>query len=149
MAYPRRFIAGVAIALVGLVTPALAEITIIRAEITGGRLVISGRTEVGNQEVRLDQTSHLTISSPNGPFLFEVSYLPPDCVVSIVTDDDRIDDVLIGNCSLPGAQGAAGPRGARTAGPQGPAGPGGTKVMPAVPGPGWWDLQAKLARPDL
>ncbi len=114
MAYPRRFIAGVAIALVGLVTPALAEITIIRAEITGGRLVISGRTEVGNQEVRLDQTSHLTISRPNGPFLFEVSYLPPDCVVSIVTDDDRIDDVLIGNCSLPGAQGAAGP-----AGPQG------------------------------
>ena len=123
MARFKRFVGGTVVALAVLATPALADITISQAEITGGRLMISGRLSDGNQVVRIDNTDHRTQSGNTGFFHFRLPYLPPSCMVSIVSELDRFDDVVIGNCGPRGEIGPAGPQG--DAGPAGAAGAGG------------------------
>src|SRR5687768_8853985 len=118
MTRARRIGLGLLFLLAGT-APSLAEIDLEEAAITGGQLVIAGRTAVPNQEVRITGTLFRMRSDETGAFRFEVAYLPPDCTVDLAAGADRLNDAIIGNCGPRGADGAAGP-----AGPQGPAGVG-------------------------
>src|SRR5688572_8497642 len=99
--------------------PSLADIDLDEAAITGGQLVVAGRTAVPKQEVRITGTVFRMRSDEAGAFRFEVAYLPPDCTIDLAAGADRLNDAIVGNCGPRGADGAAGPPG-----PPGPAGVG-------------------------
>ncbi|MGV8841300.1 MAG: collagen-like protein, partial [Bauldia sp.] len=109
---------------------ALAEISINQAAITGGQLVIAGRTDVATPTVAIDGTEFTTAVDSRGTFRFAVSYRPPTCIVDIVAGAERLEGVLIASCGPVGPAGPAGEAGAKggegVAGIQGPQG---------VPGP--------------
>ena len=111
------------ITLAGL-TPAAAQIKVGDAEITGGKLVISGSTAKPDQSVMLDD-NFKTTSDRRGRFTFRLDYLPSSCISTVKSGQDS-ERVVIGRCGPAGAQGQkgdAGPAGA--AGPIGAAGPAG------------------------
>ena len=81
---------------------ALADITINQAAITGGQLVIAGRTETAEQTVTIDGTEFTATADARGIFRFEVSYLPPTCIVDIVAGTERRDGVIVASCGPQG-----------------------------------------------
>ena len=87
---------------------ALAEISINQAAITGGQLVIAGRTDVANQTVAIAGTDFTAAVDSRGTFRFEVSYLPPTCIVDLVAGAERRDGVVIASCGPVGPAGDAG-----------------------------------------
>src|SRR4051812_13748728 len=143
--------ASALIAVVAAATPALAEIEIIGARITGGDLWIVGRSDHPASQVTLDDLFTET-SDSRGRFQFRIVYHPARCIVTLkVASDTR--DVVIANCGqagpagprgdsgapgsagLPGAPGPAGPVGELgQPGPRGPAGPPGPRGEPGARG---------------
>jgi hypothetical protein len=89
-------------------TAEAADINIATAEITGGKLVISGTTATANMRLRLDgrvDAASNVLSNTAKAFKFSVAYVPSDCVVSLQKLSSRAtvdtsEDVVIGNCAV-------------------------------------------------
>lgn len=137
--------------------PTRADIRIGEAQIAGGLLVITGRTDSPNVRVVLDD-AHEMIADAQGRFAFRIVYHPPTCIGTLKAGTDT-RRALVANCApagkgapgpkgdagapgsrgdvgSPGAegrQGAAGPKG--DTGSVGPLGPQGARGEPGVEGP--------------
>jgi hypothetical protein len=108
--------------------PADAAIRVNDARITGGELVIAGRTEAGNATVTFDEQYSVT-SDARGRFAFHLIYRPPSCTGTLKSGSEA-RRVVIANCGPMGPPGPRGERGAQgpqgvagVVGPAGPAGP--------------------------
>ena len=84
------------VVLVGLLTPAAAEITIARARYAGGVLVVAGETSRPNQRVSLDRR-FTTRNGRNKEFRFRVAYRPRDCIATIRAGAD-VRPAVVANC---------------------------------------------------
>jgi hypothetical protein len=67
-------------------------------EITGGKLVISGRTAKPNQVVVLVNSGDKTASFPTRKFSFSVSYLPETCKIDLKVETEEVKDLLVSGC---------------------------------------------------
>lgn len=84
-----------------------ATLRISDATVTGGRLIISGKTDLGGRTVVLDGQFETTAEA-DGSFTFRLSnYLPSTCIVRLEADD-AARTAVVANC---GARGVT-PRGA-------------------------------------
>ncbi len=105
------------LALSGGVQAAQA-LTIDRATIENGRLIVEGTTRQRNKVVKLDG-KYLTKSNRRGMYAFSVLYHPDDCLVTVKRHRNELKAV-VANCGPQGDQGPRGLRGFR--GEQGPQG---------------------------
>ena len=127
--------------LVAASGPALAEIQIRDARISGGAVVIQGRSAAAKQVVTADGDRASVTTGADRRFTLELNYFPANCTVSLKAGEET-RDVVIAMCGPkgePGPAGSAGPAGPAgpkgepgAAGPQGPAGP---KGEPGATGP--------------
>src|SRR5829696_3901889 len=91
-------------------TPAVADIIVDQAMITGGELRVTGRLSRPRQtSVTLDG-EHQTKSDANGRFAFRLTYHPASCVVALQADDEQ-RQAVVGFC---GQRGPEAPNGAST-----------------------------------
>lgn len=108
----RHILAGLACmassAAYGASTP---QLQIDQAAITGGNLVIAGRTAKPNQVVTLTNTGDRTASLPSRKFSFSLSYLPETCKVNLQVENDELKDVLVAGCAPRSKDGADGVNG--------------------------------------
>jgi hypothetical protein len=79
-----------------------------QATITGGRLVISGRTTGPNQVVTLVGPGDKTASDNSRRFRFDLSYLPETCKVSLQVESATLNDYIVSSCAPRGKDGADG-----------------------------------------
>lgn len=88
-----------AFALLLLATSASAApgISVDKATLAGGRLVIEGKAAAG-AKVRIDGTTFEKQAGSNGKFSFNIVYRTPDCQVTLVAASDSLD-VLIDRCA--------------------------------------------------
>ena len=79
--------------------PANAAITITKAEISGGRLVVTGGRSGTAVAIRLDDKFSAAVDA-SGNFTFSLTYLPPDCIVDLQGDGGTAGSVtaIIANC---------------------------------------------------
>jgi hypothetical protein len=75
-----------------------AQMQIEKIEITGGRLVIEGRTARPNQVVLLVNSGDKTASFPNRKFSFSLSYLPETCKIDLKVETEEVKDLLVSGC---------------------------------------------------
>jgi hypothetical protein len=78
--------------------PALAEITITRAEYARGVLFVRGETSRSNQLVTLDRRYRTRTNRVN-EFRFRIPYLPRDCIVTIRAGQE-VRPARIANCEM-------------------------------------------------
>jgi hypothetical protein len=145
-----RIIAASSVAAVSLYSSALVQagprpdkpaevlpvtgITLTRAEIAEGRLLIEGTTAAPKTKVTIDDDASVR-SKANGSFRFSLVRLPEDCIVEIGTAEG-VDQAVVGNCGPKGDDGRRGPQGAAGAtGAVGSAGPAGPQGVPGAQGP--------------
>jgi hypothetical protein len=98
-------------------------LTVTKASIEGGKLVVEGKTKGRNKRVVLDH-AFSTRSNKKKKFAFQVLHLPEDCFV-VVSEGRRELEAVVANCGPEGAEGPEGPPGAQ--GPEGPEGPTGPR----------------------
>lgn len=84
MIRPKEVVCAAAAFLISALAavPAHAEITLTRAEYTGGVLVVRGETSRPNQRVTLDGR-YSTQTDRFKEFRFRIRYLPPDCSITL------------------------------------------------------------------
>jgi hypothetical protein len=117
---------------IALASPAPADITIQRAQITPAGLSIAGRIQPRAPNVTLTISPGKTVevaTAPNGRFTWQGMELPTTCIIEASAGNDK-KTAMIQNC---GPQGPAGPPG--PAGPTGVAGPAGPPGAAGPPGP--------------
>jgi hypothetical protein len=126
--------------LIGLLAglaPAAADIRIGEAQLAGGYLIITGRTDLPNFMVVLDD-SYSATTDRRGRFGFRLVYLPPTCIATLKAGDET-RRVVIANCApagSPGPKGEPGPSGPQgEVGPPGAQGATGARGEPGPPGP--------------
>jgi hypothetical protein len=79
-------------------TAAEAKITISKAEITGGKLVVTGKSTTGSK-IKLDDTFTANINSSD-TFKFALTYLPEDCIVDLqVVGASAIKKAVVAKCA--------------------------------------------------
>jgi hypothetical protein len=83
-----------------------------QAAITGGRLVITGKTSRPNQVITLVNTGDKTASGATRSFRFELSYLPETCKIALTVEDATVSDYIVSGCAPRGSNGADGKAGA-------------------------------------
>src|SRR5687767_14457187 len=77
-----------------LCTPAMAEIILDQARIDRGELVVRGRLTVpGPKMITLDGSFRTDVDQ-EGAFVFRLAYHPPDCIVTLATDQDEREAVV-------------------------------------------------------
>ena len=129
-------------------TPALADVRVQAAKITGGELWVLGSVDEPDAEITLDgQFARKT--DGKGNFEFRVVYHPATCIATLRTQKQE-RSVVVGECGqqgpqAPGLVGPAGPRGeigppgipgqVGPAGPVGPMGLSGLEGRQGEPGP--------------
>lgn len=87
--------------LIAAAGPAAAKVTITKAEVTAGKLVVTGKSTTGTK-IRLDDTFVANINAED-QFKFSLVYLPSDCIVTLqVVGSAATKDVLIGKCGRSG-----------------------------------------------
>ena len=64
--------------------PAFSAISIVKAEIANGRLVVTGDRSGSAPNIVLDDK--FTAGVTNGKFSFSLNYLPPDCIIELRAD---------------------------------------------------------------
>jgi hypothetical protein len=112
----------------------ITGITLTRAAIAEGRLLIEGTTPAPRISVTIDDDTSVR-SKANGSFRFSLVKLPEDCIVEIGTAEG-VDQAVVGNCGPKGDDGRRGPQGAAGAtGAVGSAGPAGPQGVPGAQGP--------------
>jgi hypothetical protein len=122
------------------------QITIDRAIIEHGQLIVTGNIGIGGLTLSMD-FSFQTVSQGNGQFSFAAVYHPSDCIVRIRAPGVEPLDVLIAMCGPegpPGPKGDQGDEGEKgetgdtgdtgPQGPQGPAGPAGPQGPQGIQG---------------
>jgi hypothetical protein len=77
---------------------AAGQLQVDQIEITGGRLVITGRTAKPNQVVLLVNTGDRTASLPSRKFSFSLSYLPDSCKIDLKVEAEEVKDLLVTGC---------------------------------------------------
>src|SRR5215475_5925794 len=77
------------------------QLQIDQVEITGGRLVISGRTAKPNQVVLLVNSGDRTASLPSRNFSFSLPYLPEACKIDLKVETEEVKDLVVGSCTPP------------------------------------------------
>src|SRR3954447_2559432 len=77
---------------------ATGQLQIDQIEITGGRLVITGRTAKPNQVVLLVNSGDRTASLPSRKFSFSLSYLPEACKIDLKVEAEEVKDLLVTGC---------------------------------------------------
>ncbi len=110
---------------------AATTLTVSTAVMAAGRLVIKGATGVPNATVKILGTSFTTVSDPTRQFSFNVSFLSPNCHVTLIANGST-RAVTIDACAAQGPAGFPGPRGPR--GLKGIDGPVGDKGLPGLAG---------------
>ena len=84
-----------------------ANLVVTDAKVEGGLLIVTGKSPVANQTVKLDNFVNV-VSDASRDFAFELSdYLPPDCIVDLKAGA-KTASAVVANC---GQQGVS-PRGA-------------------------------------
>lgn len=117
--YRMAGISSVAASCLWLAIPGASHaLTVDRAEIVDGRLIVEGTTEKRKKSVQLDGVFNTT-SNADKLFAFSVIYHPEDCVVRIRRGSTQ-RDAVVANCGAKGDKGKRGKRG--VAGPAGPQG---------------------------
>src|SRR5688572_7719165 len=104
-------------------SPAMGDILIDQAMITGGELRVVGRLSKPRQApITLDE-QHQTRTDANGRFTFRVAYHPATCIVNIQAEDEQ-RQVVVGFCGQRGPGSTANAAAAAPAqpGPMGPQG---------------------------
>lgn len=76
------FLAASLAGLCGIAAPASATITVSKAEISAGKLVVQGTRTGTAPTISLDGIANATVSG-TGTFAFSLVYLPPDCIVDL------------------------------------------------------------------
>jgi hypothetical protein len=113
--------------------PTRADIRIGEAQIVGGLLVITGRTDTPNLRVVLDE-QHEVMADDQGRFAFRIVYHPPTCIGTLKAGTD-VRRAVVANCA-PAGKGDPGPKGdAGPPGPRGEAGPPGAEGRQGAAGP--------------
>ncbi len=120
--------AAALVALLGMITPASAAITVRGARIAEGDLLIIGQVDEPNTTIALDD-SYFEKTDSRGRFEFRLGYHPATCTVILKTEK-QVRVVVVANC------GQRGP-----AGPEGPPGAPAPVAAPALP-------QREAARPE-
>lgn len=105
------FVIGTVTTILGGITAAHATIVTRKAEISGGKLVVTGSVSRNAREVILD--GKFTVAVINRKFRFSLNYLPKTCIVHLASTGSTGDiaDAIIGNCGPEGPAGLAGPTG--------------------------------------
>src|SRR5215218_455390 len=99
----KRLLAGSI--FIASMSPAMADIVIDQAMITGGELRVTGRLSKPRQApITLDERFE-TRAEANGRFAFRVVYHPASCVVNIQAEDER-RQVVVGFCGQKGPAGS-------------------------------------------
>ena len=103
-----RLAALSAVALAAAATASHAAITITKAEISAGQLVVKGTRTGTAPSIVLD--NQFTSGVVSGAFAFSLTYLPPDCIVDLKSDGGTGGSIsaVVANC---------GPRGLSARGP--------------------------------
>jgi Collagen triple helix repeat (20 copies) len=77
-----------------------SRITLTKAAIEAGRLIVEGVTDGATTRITLDGR-YTQASRRDAPFRFSKSYLPPDCIVSLETDTGS-DQAVVAGCGPKG-----------------------------------------------
>jgi len=77
---------------------AAGQLQIDQIEITGGHLMITGRTARPNQVIILVNSGDKTASLPSRRFSFSLSYLPENCKVDLKVEAEEVKDLVVTGC---------------------------------------------------
>ncbi len=99
---PITLAAAALFGLFGVAAPASAAITINKAEISGGKLVVTGSRTGTAPNIELD--GEFTTGVAAGKFAFSLTYLPSDCIVDLkgVGGTGGTAEAVIANCAPAG-----------------------------------------------
>jgi hypothetical protein len=86
----------------------VAQMQVDQVAITGGRLVITGRTAKPNQVIVLVNSGDKTASLPTRKFSFSLSYLPPTCKIDLQVEAEEVKDLVVAGCVAGAAPGRDG-----------------------------------------
>jgi len=115
----KRVAGSAALIVVSATTAAAADITVSKAEIAAGKLVINGTTAAANAHVRLDGRlgANFNVASDAGrKFRFNLAYVPSDCVVSVQRVAGKAPAGVAEEVAVAGCARGLTPRGAWNAG---------------------------------
>jgi hypothetical protein len=94
----RSRLSPVLVALIAFGSPASAKITVTKAEIASGKLIVTGKSTSGNQ-MNLDGAFTAKINAKD-VFRFSLTYLPDDCIVELkVTSSSTVKKAVVANCA--------------------------------------------------
>lgn len=122
--------------------PAMAEISISRAEVFQGSISVRGQATAAQDAKIMWEGSEVdgTVDR-RGRFRFSTEIRPADCVGALTVGDES-RDVIVENCAPQAERGPTGPAG--PAGPQGPTGPAGPSGPQGPAGPSGQDASLGL-----
>ena len=90
---------------------AAAELQVNSVAITGGRLVITGRTSIPNQVVVLLNTGDKTASLSSRRFSFDLNYFPETCKIQLKAGTENPVEKIVSGCAPRGKDGVDGKNG--------------------------------------